>query len=144
VQRALMLLAVAATTLIALIVPGLAHADPGVTVAIGPTATLQSRVLLTVPVTVTCEPIGDFFGMSFVSVEQASGRQIARGSGFIPTVTCDSAPHAYLVSVLADASGPPFHGGQAVVTAVVSLFGSLGSESGSAGPQSASVRGQGS
>jgi hypothetical protein len=112
-----------------------------VTVTIGPTATLQSRVLLTVPVTVTCDPFGDFFSMSFVSVEQASGRQIAHGSSFIPTITCDSAPHTYPVSVLADASGPPFHGGQAIVSASVNLFGSLGSEGGSAGPQSVSVRG---
>jgi hypothetical protein len=140
-RRTLISLAAVATSLVALVVPGLAKADPGVSVAIGPTATLQSRVLLTVPVTVTCDPVGDFFSMSFVSVEQASGTKIASGSGFLPTVTCDSAPHTYGVSVLANTTGPPFHGGQAVVSASVSLFGSFGSEGGSAGPQTILVRG---
>jgi hypothetical protein len=74
-------------------------------------------------------------------VEQASGTKIASGSGFLPALTCDSAPHTYAVSVLANASGPPFHGGQAVASASVSIFGSLGSEGGSAGPQAILVRG---
>jgi hypothetical protein len=128
-------------SVVALVGPGLAKADPGVTVAIGSTATLQSRVLLTVPITVTCDPVGDFFTMSFISVEQASGSRIASGSGFISTLTCDSAPHTYPVNVLADTSGPPFHGGQAVASASVNIFGSLGSEGGSAGPQTVQVRG---
>lgn len=134
-------LAAVAASLVALVVPGLAQADPGVTVTIGSTATLQSRVLLTVPITVTCDPVGDFFSMSFVSVEQASGTRIASGSGFISTLTCDSAPHTYQVSVLAGASGPPFHGGSAIASASVSIFGSLGSEGGNAGPQAISVHG---
>lgn len=128
-------------TCVALVVPGLAKADPGVTVSIGSTATLESRVLLTVPITVTCDPVGDFFSMSFVSVEQASGTRIAHGSGFISTLTCDSTPHTYPVSVLADTSGPPFHGGPTVASAFVSIFGSLGSEGGSAGPQTVLARG---
>lgn len=128
-------------SVVALVGPGLAKADPGVTVAIGSTATLESRVLLTVPITVTCDPVGDFFTMSFISVEQASGSRIASGSGFISTLTCDSASHTYAVNVLADTSGPPFHGGQAVASASVNIFGSLGSEGGSAGPQTVHVRG---
>jgi uncharacterized protein (DUF2141 family) len=144
VRRRLTRVAVLATALVALVAPAAAQADPGVTVVIGPKATLQSRVLLTVPITVACDPLGDYFVMSYVSVEQASGTQIARGSGDIATVTCDSAPHTYSVSVLADSAGPPFHGGQAVVFASVNIFGSLGGEGGSAGPQSVSVRGQGS
>ena len=140
-RRSLTYLALLATSLVALLVPGLAQADPGVVVAIGPAATLQSRVLLGVPITVTCDPLGDFFVMSYVSIEQASGTRIAAGSGYVPTVVCDSAPHAYQVSVLADASGPPFHGGQAVAFASVNIFGSLGSEGGSAGPQAISIRG---
>lgn len=135
-------LAVVASTVVGLIIAGPAQANPGVTVAIGSSATLQSRVLLTLPVTVSCDPVGDFFAMSFVSVEQAAGRQIARGTGFnFPLPVCDSTPHTYPVSVLADASGPPFHGGQAVAFASVNIFGSLGSEGGSAGLQAISVRG---
>jgi hypothetical protein len=125
-----------------LILAGTAQADPGVTVAIGSSATLQSRVLLTLPITVSCDPVGDFFTMSFVSVEQAAGTQIARGTGFnFPQPICDSTSRTYPVSVLADPSGPPFHGGQAVAFASVNIFGSLGSEGGSAGPQTISVRG---
>lgn len=140
-RRSLISFATVAATLVALVVPGLASADPGVTVGLGSGATLQSRVLLTVPVTVSCDPVGDFFSMSFVSVEQASGTQIASGSGFLPTLTCDGAPHSYAASVVANAAGPPFHGGQAVASASVSIFGSLGSEGGSAGPQAILVRG---
>ena len=140
-RKSISSLAAIGATLVALAIPGLAKADPGVTVAIGSSATLQSRVLLTVPVTVTCDPVGDFFPMSFVSVEQASGTKIASGSGFLPTITCDSAPHTYGVSVLANSSGPPFHGGQAVASASVSIFGPFGSEGGSAGPQTIAVRG---
>jgi hypothetical protein len=97
---------------------------------------LQAGVLITVPMTVTCSPFDPsltFFSSSaFVSVEQASRGQIARGSGSIgglmssnPTpFPCDGNPNAVSVPVLADVNGPPFHGGQAAFRA--SAFASAG------------------
>jgi hypothetical protein len=86
--------------------------------------TLSDRVSVTEPVTVACSPFDPSLtlfseGIS-VSLEQASGRSIARGSGFVsgflPTLpfACDGTPTTIPVTVLADTSGPPFHGGQAV------------------------------
>jgi len=140
-KRPFIYLAAVASSVVALMAPGTAQADPGVTVVIGATATLQARTLVTVPITVTCDPVGTFFSMSFVSIEQASGTAIASGSGFISTLTCDSTAHTYQVSVLGNTSGPPFHGGPAVARASVNIFGSLGGEGGSAGPQTISLRG---
>jgi hypothetical protein len=62
--------------------------------------------------------------MASVSVEQASGKSIAHGSGSIfgslnsaLPFPCDGAAHTVSVNVLADPSGPPFHGGPAVFSA---------------------------
>jgi hypothetical protein len=140
-KRPFIYLAAVVSSVVALMAPGAAQADPGVTVVIGATATLQARTLVTVPITVTCDPVGTFFAMSFVSIEQASGTAIASGSGSISTLTCDSTAHTYQVSVRANTSGPPFHGGPAVAFASVNVFGSLGGEGGSAGPQTISLRG---
>jgi hypothetical protein len=129
-----------AASVVALVMPALAKADPGLTVALGSSATLEARVLVHVPITVTCDLGGDFFAMSFVSIQQASGTQIASGTGSLSTVTCDAAPHTYAVSVMANPSGPPFHGGQAVAFASVNIFGPFGGEGGSAGPQTILVR----
>jgi hypothetical protein len=95
---------------------------------------LQAGVLITVPVTVTCSPFDPsltFFGSSaFVSVEQASRGQIARGTGSIGgpmssnpiPFQCDGTPNALSVPVLADVNGPPFHGGQAALRASAGAF----------------------
>ena len=90
---------------------------------------LLGRVALTLPLTVTCDapsPGLAIAGQSVsVLVEQAAGKEIARGSatlvGFSPTplFPCDGTPASLSVSVLADPAGPPFHGGRAVVRVTV-------------------------
>jgi hypothetical protein len=88
-----------------------------------------SRVATTEPVTVTCSPFDP--SLTLVSeninmqVEQAAGTAIARGSassfGFAPTLLfpCDGTPNTIPITINADPSGPPFHGGMAVFTASV-------------------------
>jgi hypothetical protein len=97
--------------------------------------TLTNRVAVTIPVTVTCA--GPFWDPSTqelfeenisISVEQASGKQIASGTGqasfglpFSQPQHCDGTAVTIPVTVLADPTGPPFHGGSLVVSGFVSL-----------------------
>lgn len=109
---------VAATTLLA--TAGVAQA---MTITLG-TPDLSSRILVNVPVTVTCSPFDPslvFFSANVnVRVEQAAGQKIAFGQGgvggFLPVLpfACDGTPYTVTVPVLANTAGAPFHGGAAV------------------------------
>lgn len=87
--------------------------------------TLIGHVAISEPVTVSCSPLDPsltVFGESVsVSVEQASGRSIAGGSGSAfgsPLLfPCDDSDNTIAVNVAADTNGPPFKGGRAVFTA---------------------------
>jgi hypothetical protein len=105
-------------------------AAAGMTLRVGQPQ-LQSRVLVTVPLAVSCSPFDPsltLFSEGYgVSIEQAAGTAIARGSGWsytsLPTPLpfgCDGLEHTVYANVMADPSGPPFHGGQAVFTAYAS------------------------
>jgi hypothetical protein len=101
-----------------------------ITVNIGAPTLSKSRVAVTVPVAVTCQPLDPTFDIVIETVSahvaQAAGRRIASGSGTRtggPTdlFACDGASHTVSVAVLADTAGPPFHGGLASVTASVQV-----------------------
>ena len=121
-------------------------------------ASLAGRVAVTEPVTVTCSPFDPSLtlvaaGLT-VTVEQASGRAIATGTGmnegFLPALLpfgCDGSQTTVPVTVTASPTGAPFHGGKAVVSASASagagvpcFFGTTGcwsieaSQSASVGP----------
>ena len=99
------------------------------TITVGSTATLSSRLLISVPVTVVCDPLTDSFIDASVSVnvQQASGRQIAHASGTLLAtafagstnfLTCDGVTqNNVVVQATPDSGSPPFHGGPALVTA---------------------------
>jgi hypothetical protein len=96
------------------------------TITVGSNATLSHRLLISVPVTVVCDPLADSFidASVTVSVQQANGRQIATASGSLFSsattnlLTCDGVTQNHLVvQATPNASGPPFHGGAAFVTA---------------------------
>jgi hypothetical protein len=102
-----------------------ASADSGMTMQFGSPSLSSSRVAITVPVTVSCSPLDPTFllveGVS-VSVEQSSGTGIAHGMASVGDLMdfgapllfpCDSANHTLSMTVLADTSGRPFHGGPA-------------------------------
>ena len=90
-------------------------------------ANLSGRVAVTEPVTVSCTPFDPsltLVGESInVTAEQASGRSIAHGTGGTMVFgssllfPCDGSQTTIPVTISADPSGPPFHGGTAVITA---------------------------
>jgi hypothetical protein len=148
--------------LVASTAPSTANAQ-GITITIGAPNLSIDRVLIEVPVTVSCQPfdatLTQVDAMVSVSVNQASGQKIAHGSGissgFLGTAmpfSCDGADHAVTVAVLADPAGPPFHGGPAVLMATAfasagipcfpdstTCFSIFASQSGTFGPSTVSL-----
>jgi len=59
------------------------------------------------------------------NIRQAAGRQIAHGDGGVDQpvtwIVCDGTPHSTSFVYAADFDSPPFHGGDAVITASVFL-----------------------
>ena len=84
--------------------------------------TLAAKVLVTVPVNVTCQPINgdtalDLGGMSTTTLQviQANGKQVANASDFMfGPVTCDGTTVNHLVFQVI-ATTVPYHHGSAVV-----------------------------
>jgi hypothetical protein len=114
----------------ALAVCGAAAASAqAMTISLG-TANLLGRVAITEPVAVSCTPFDPSLMLldesMNVSVEQASGRSIAHGTGGSGAFgspllfPCDGSQTTVAVTISADTSGPPFHGGTAVVNASAS------------------------
>jgi hypothetical protein len=99
------------------------------TITVG-SVTLTNRVLVTIPVTVVCDPLpGPNFDTTVeVTVTQASGKAVATGSAGTevtpePLFTCDGVTQNHLVmKVLPSAGSPPFHGGGAIVQASFNIF----------------------
>jgi len=127
-----------------------------ITVSVG-APSLSGRVAVTTPVTVSCTPFDPSLTLGFesinVTIEQASGRSIARGVGgtsaFLGSqmvFPCDDTQSTSPVTISADPSGPPFHGGTAVITATAmaqagilcgfgpNCFQPIASQTGSSGP----------
>jgi hypothetical protein len=110
-----------------------AAAQASMTISVGKPV-VSSRVSIKVPLTVTCSPFDPsltFFGaLAGVVVEQASGTRIAHGegsvSGFLGLSTvpwaCDGSNQIVFVTVVADPSGAPFHGGKALLAAGATSF----------------------
>src|SRR6266536_577593 len=95
--------------------------SPEVTITVAATGTLQSRIVATVPVQITCGPLDVAFVEQGATIEQAAGREIASGSGFADQpIVCDGTAQPNTFTFLADPSGPPFHGGDAAVR--IALF----------------------
>ena len=97
----------------------------GMTITVGSPITLQGRLLVTVPVTVTCvapisvDPTLAQPGFIGVTVEQASGPTIATGSGGVELVSCSPTPQRFLIQVTASVgftNSAAFHGGPAIVS----------------------------
>ena len=118
----LMLLSAVVAVAVALPAPVLAS---GGSVTVGP-VTLTNRVLVTVPITLICDPIEgatnpSLSGMpgSSVTIRQAVGKTVATASADLYAhVTCDGVFENVLMVQLW-ASDVPFHGGQAVLEAQI-------------------------
>lgn len=128
---------------LALVAP--AGATAAVTISVPARADLTAKILVTVPVTITCGPYEQALAGTSVSVsiEQATSKGIARGSAFRggfmdPTfaLTCDGSAHAYPIAITADPAGPPFKNGSAIVSASAFVsFDCCTGDTASAGPQ---------
>lgn len=95
----------------------------GITLTIGK-PTMTARLLVSVPVTVQCDPtLADQplgYGFVNVSIEQVFGKSVSHGSGGANLTTCPSAPTTVTVLVTPDLYPTPstsFHGGSAIATA---------------------------
>jgi hypothetical protein len=143
------LLAVGAFAVVMAAVPTTASASgggggTGLILTIG-NASLQGRVLATVPVTVTCTgALADTVlgsGSVNVFIQQAYGKSVSHGNGVAFFTFCSSSPQTINVLVTPDSfTTPPstaFHGGAAAVTAFAGAVDSTFTifEGGSAGPQ---------
>jgi hypothetical protein len=135
-KRGAALLAASAATALGAAAP----ASAAVTVTVPATADLTARLLVVVPVTVTCGPyeVTPPFASLNVQLSQAVKKHIATGQVFFGMgtafLTCDGVPHTYTANVMANASGPPFNKGNALITATAFASGSP-PDQGAAGPQ---------
>lgn len=132
--RILSRLGVAAALLAAVAVPTTVSAagggggggSNGMTITVGKPITLQSKLLITVPVTVTCvapiavDPTVSQPGSVGVTVQQASHSSVAVAFGGAELDSCSPTPQTFTVQAT-PAPGPtpgvPFHGGQAIISA---------------------------
>ena len=113
------------------------------TITVGPTGTVTNRILVSVSVTIVCDPLPDtpFFSGASVTVQQANGKQVSTGTGGASTFSGPNAhrsSHATVSSrtprwsrFFRDPGSGPFKGGGAVVTARFDYQTPTGSESGS-------------
>jgi hypothetical protein len=109
-------------TPVALVVLSAAPASAAVMVTTPGTAELTNRVLITVPVSVVCDPLPNSPYLDYVQVAivQASGREVNRGSGWLSDTTlftCDgSTVNDVAVQAFPDPGSGPFQGGPAIAT----------------------------
>ena len=98
-----------------------------ITIQVGPTATLKARLLVTVPVTITCTPPIDAIAVdgtwAAVNIIEASGKTVASGGADLGGFACDGLPHTYSTTIAA--LSVPFHGGAALVSVAASVCGQL-------------------
>ena len=98
-----------------------------ISITIGRTATLKARLIVTVPITITCTPPVDAISVdgtwAAVDLIQASGRTVAGGSAYNGAFACDGQPHTYATTLVATSA--PFHGGSALVTVGATVCGQL-------------------
>lgn len=156
-SRRLTVLAAAAA---AALIPAAAMAST-FTLSVG-APNLTDKTLITLPVTVSCSidpAVANYiFDESIsVNVQQPAGRSFATASGSLsgyqvnPVFLCDGSTKTVSIAVLANPTGPPFHGGPAILSVGVSVvagfeaFPGCGcgpitfSDSSSVGPQSVTL-----
>jgi hypothetical protein len=100
-----------------------AGSNNGIAVVIGHPITLQNRLLVTVPVTMTCAlPIttNGQGGSLSVSIEQANRSSVSHGTGGLNFFLCPTTPTTFLIQITPDITpipSGPFHKGRAIALA---------------------------
>jgi hypothetical protein len=117
-MRYVVMLAVMALLMVALAVPAYAQAS----ISLGGDAVITSGKVLSVPITATCDPVGQETTFIDVDVTQPRGRgAFVEGGGSVEPVICDSTPHTYNVTVpRTGPDGGAWRPGAASLTAIIS------------------------
>jgi hypothetical protein len=99
---------------------GSAYADASISVG-GPIVRQAARTL-TVPITASCDDVGQESAFIVVTVTQGYylDPNYVEGQGDVLSVTCDSLPHEYTVSVPVTFGQATWRPGQASLTAILS------------------------
>jgi hypothetical protein len=98
--------------------PALAQAS----ISLGGAAVITSSKVLSVPITATCDPVGQETTFILVTVTQPrGGGAFVEGEGSVERVTCDSTPHTYIVTVpRTGPDGGAWRPGKASLSAIIS------------------------
>jgi len=117
-RRIITIAAVVATLM--LITSTVAYAQASI--SLGGDAVITSSKVLSVPITATCDPVGQETTFILVTVTQPrGGGAFVEGEGSVEPVICDSTPHTYIVSVpRTGPDGGAWRPGEASLTAIIS------------------------
>jgi len=117
------------------------------TLSIGSPITLTDRVLVTIPMTIVCDPVDSPFS-SFIdfSLKQADGQSVSTASGEIfsspPALICDGVTqNTTPLNLTPNAGSGPFHGGGAILAVSFHYCSFSFCETGSFGPAPVQLRG---
>src|SRR3712207_2909004 len=95
-RRTMIIAAVVAT--LVLVTSAVAYAQASI--SSGGDAVITSGKVLSVPITATCDPVGQETTFIDVTVTQPRGKgAFVEGQGSVEPVICDSTPHTYKVTV---------------------------------------------
>ena len=117
-RRIITIAAVVATLM--LITSTVAYAQASI--SLGGDAVITSSKVLSVPITATCDPVGQETTFILVTVTQPrGGGAFVEGEGSVEPVICDSTPHTYIVTVpRTGPDGGAWRPGAASLTAIIS------------------------
>jgi len=117
-RRIITIAAVVATLM--LITSTVAYAQASI--SLGGDAVITSSKVLSVPITATCDPVGQETTFILVTVTQPrGGGAFVEGEGSVEPVICDSTPHTYNVTVpRTGPDGGAWRPGEASLTAIIS------------------------
>jgi hypothetical protein len=117
-KRYVVMLAVMALLMVALTVPAYAQAS----ISSGGGAVITSSKVLSVPITATCDSVGQETTFIGVTVTQPrGGGAFVEGEGSVEPVICDSRSHTYNVTVpRTGPDGGAWRPGVASLTAIIS------------------------
>jgi hypothetical protein len=116
--RAAVIVAVATTLM--LVASTVAHAQASI--SLGGDAVITSSKVLSVPITATCDVVGQETTFILVTVTQPrSGGTFVEGEGAIESVPCDATAHTYIVTIPRTGPDPgAWRPGAALLTAIIS------------------------
>jgi len=116
-KRIVLLMAILAMTVV-MAAPALAQAS----ISLGGDAVITRSKVLSVPITATCDDVGQETTFILVTVTQPrGGGAFVEGEGSVEPVICDSTPHTYIVSVpRTGPDGGAWRPGAASLTAIIS------------------------